>query len=66
MLERYTKGYCTIVSSREVVLAVEMAQLHLLVAHVAIKDPVAVVADPAVAIKRIQTHALVEILHLDT
>ncbi len=66
MPERRVEGYRAIVSPREVVLVVGMVQLHLQVAHVAKKDLVAVMADPAVAIKKIQTHALVEILHLET
>ena len=66
MFERHVEDCRAIVSSREVVLVVAMAQLCLLAAYVAMKDPVAVVADSVVAIKEIQTHAPVEILHLRT
>jgi hypothetical protein len=66
MPKRHVEGCRAIVSPREVVLVVEMAQLHLLLAHVAKKDPVALVIEPAVALKEIQTHVPVEILHLKT
>jgi len=45
---------------------VEMAQLHLVVTHAAMKDPMAIEVDLAVVIKRIQIYALVEIFHLET
>jgi len=37
---------------REVILVVEMVQLHLMATHKAIKDPVAIEVDPVVAIMR--------------
>jgi len=56
----------TIIALYKVILVVEMAQLHLLAAHVAMENSMAIEVDPAIAIKRIQIHAPIEILHLET
>lgn len=47
-------------------MVVEMTQLHLVVAHVIVKDPLALEVDSVVATKKIQTHTPVENLHLET
>jgi len=65
MPKHHTKDFCVIVLPCKVALEVEMAQLHLMATHAAMKDSHAMEVDPTIATNKTQFHAPIEILHLE-
>lgn len=66
MPECHAEDYCAFVVPCEVALVVEIATLHLVVAHAKVKDLVVLEGNPVVAREKTQTHVTFEILHLET